>query len=83
MQYRVYLFDPTKPRPERPAQAFFNHPKRCEEWARVNLQVAGEGSEVWWYEVKEILQGSWKKAETKIDADVKNPENQQTKERDK
>lgn len=61
LQYRVYLFDPTKPRPERPVQAFFNHPKGCEDWAQKVLQTAGEGSEVWYYKMEEVLQGSWKK----------------------
>ena len=66
LQYRVYLFDPNIPRPERPVQAFFTHKVMAEEWARKQLAAAGPGSEVWWYEVKEILQGSFKKTiETK------------------
>jgi hypothetical protein len=61
LQYRVYLFDPTVPRPERPVQAFFTHKARAEDWARAGLSGAGEGSEVWLYQILEVLEGTYKK----------------------
>ena len=61
LQYKVYLFDPTVPKPERPVQAFFTHLPAVEDWAKQYLAGAGEGSEVWVYKCEEILQGSFKK----------------------
>ena len=55
LQYRVYLFDPTVPRPERPVQAFFNHKTQADSWAEKYLRSAGEGSEVWIYKIEEVL----------------------------
>lgn len=59
LQYRVYLFDPDKPRPERPIQGFFNHPKQVEEWAKRYLESSGPNAEVWVYRMEEILEGSY------------------------
>jgi hypothetical protein len=61
LQYRAYLFDSNIPRPERPVQIFATQLASIEEWARKTLTSAGPGSEVWVYEVKEVLQGSYKK----------------------
>jgi hypothetical protein len=61
LQYRVYLIDPTVPRPERPVQAFFTHFSTAEDWAKQYLEGAGEGSEVQVYKSEETLQCTFKK----------------------
>jgi hypothetical protein len=61
LQYRVYLYDPNIPRPERPVQAYFNHIKQAEDWSSKMLASAGENSEVWLYKIEEVLEGSYKK----------------------
>ena len=72
MHYRAYLYDPTVPRPERPVQAFFVTLSSAEDWADKLLRSAGEGSEVWLYELEETLVGSWKR-KPKTEEDVKTP----------
>ena len=61
LQFRMTLFDPTVPRPERPVQAFATNMKVVEDWAAKYLAISGVGSEVWVYKLEETLVGSYKR----------------------
>jgi hypothetical protein len=59
LQYRAYFFDPDIPRPERPVQIFATDLAHIQEWAKQKLNNSGPHAEVWLYEMKEVLIGSW------------------------